>query len=274
MAAHAHMLAGMAHAARLAADPFNAAPEGSPARHGPAGAGLVISCEHGGNRIPPPYEPLFSGDALLLESHRGHDPGALTLAEDLAVAFGAPCVASTVSRLLVDLNRSIGHPPLHAAAVARLPVAVREQLLAEHYRPYRSRAESLVRQAIADHGRVIHLSSHSFTPELDGKRRRADIGLLYDPARPGEVDLCRRWKASLAAAAPQLVVRRNYPYAGKNDGLTRWFRRCLPADRYVGIELEVNQKHVLGAGLDWAALRALIVDSLEQALACRSATPA
>jgi hypothetical protein len=31
---------------------------------------------------------------------------------------------------------------------------------------------SFVRQAIADHGLVIQLFSHSFTPELNGKVRR------------------------------------------------------------------------------------------------------
>ena len=118
---------------------------------------------------------------------------------------------------------------------------------------------------------MIHLSSHSFTPELDGKVRDADIGLLYDPARPGEADLCERWKASLEACAPDLTVRRNYPYAGKGDGLTTWFRRRLPPGTYVGIELEVNQKHVVGAGRHWTAMRKVIVESLRRALASRRA---
>jgi predicted N-formylglutamate amidohydrolase len=137
-------------------------------------------------------------------------------------------VASTVSRLLVDLNRSVGHPRLHSEATGTAPAEVRQRILKHYYQPYRAHAECLVRQAIADHGRVIHLSSHSFTPELDGKVRDADIGLLYDPARPGEADLCERWKASLKVCAPDLTVRRNYPYAGKGDGLTARFRRRLP----------------------------------------------
>jgi hypothetical protein len=29
---------------------------------------------------------------------------------------------------------------------------------------------------------------------LDGKVQNADIGLLYDPARPNEVVLCEQWK--------------------------------------------------------------------------------
>jgi predicted N-formylglutamate amidohydrolase len=228
---------------------------------------LVITCEHGGKRIPAPYQELFRAHHALLDTHRGYDPGALLMARILAKAFAAPLVASTVSRLLVDLNRSLGHPRLHFEAVRNRPAEAREQILQHHYRPYREEAERLVRQAIAKHGRVIHLSCHSFTPELDGKVRGADIGLLYDPARPGEVDLCQRWQASLMGCAPDLIVRRNYPYAGKGDGLTAWFRQRLPPSAYVGVELEVNQKHVFNGGLHWSALRKRIVESLAQALA-------
>ena len=221
----------------------------------------MITCEHGGNRIPAPYRSLFRGHAALLESHRGYDPGALVMARWLAKAFSAPLVHSTVSRLLVDLNRSVRHPRLHFNAV---PQILRHRIQELHYRPYRARAEQLVTQAIAQRGRVIHISSHSFTPVLDGKRRSADIGLLYDPARPGEVDLCARWKAALKQCAPHLRVRRNYPYAGKGDGLTAWFRRRLSRSAYVGIELEVNQ--ALVAGRHWNDVGNEVVESLQHAL--------
>ena len=230
------------------------------------GAGIVITCEHGGNRIPDPYGDLFASLGALLETHRGFDAGALLMAQELAQSFGAPLVSSTVSRLLVDLNRSVGHPRLHFDALPKSPADLRQQVLEACYRPYRHEAEHQVMQALASHGRVIHLSSHSFTPELDGKVRKADIGLLYDPARPGEADLCERWKAVLNAHAPWLTVRRNYPYAGKGDGLTAYFRRRLTPDRYVGIELELNQKHVFRGGPSWTALRELIIVSLAEVL--------
>src|SRR4030095_15732591 len=201
---------------------------------GLASDGLVITCEHGGNRIPKLYRDLFHAHHALLDSHHGCDPGALIMARALARLFAAPLVASTVSRLLVDLNRSVGHPRLHSEAIRKAPAEVRQRILKRYYQPYRAQAERFVRQAIADHGLVIHLSSHSFTPELNNKVRDADIGRLYDPPRRGEVDLCERWKASLEAWAPDLAVRRNYPYAGKGDGLTAWFRRRLPPGAHVG----------------------------------------
>ena len=231
--------------------------------------GLVITCEHGGNRIPGPYRDLFRTHRALLNTHRGFDPGALIMAKALATKFAAPLVASTVSRLLVDLNRSIGHPCLYFEATLNEPTEVRQLILKHYYQPYRAHAERLVRQAIVDHGHVIHLSSHSFTPELDGKVRIADIGLLYDPARPGEADLCERWKAALKVCEPYLSICRHYPYAGKGDGLTASFRQRLSPSAYVGIELEINQKHIIRAGRKWIELRKVIIESLRMALAGR-----
>ena len=223
--------------------------------------GIVISCEHGGNHIPLEYQHLFQPHQGLLNTHRGYDMGALTMAKMLATALKAPLVSATVSRLLTDLNRSQGHPQLHAEFIRSLPAETRERIVRKYYQPYRQRAEYLVRQTIAHHGKVIHLSSHSFTPQLYGVIRNADIGLLYDPAYPAEIELGLRWKSVLKRLAPHLRVRRNYPYAGKNDGLTSWFRAHLPAGSYTGIELEINQRLITGNRQQWAALRQLIVVS-------------
>ena len=226
---------------------------------------FLVTCEHGGNRIPAPYRPLFRGWQALLASHRGHDAGALVMAKALATAFGAPLVSATVSRLLVDLNRSIGNPRVFSAATQGMPATLREAIVEAYYRPYRTQVERLVRQSVSRGRRVIHISSHSFTPVLDGKVRNADVGLLYHPGRPGEAAWCAHWKAALAALDPLLRVRRNYPYAGKGDGLTAHLRRCFPSDVYIGIELEVNQGTVLAAGPGWRALRATLIAALRMA---------
>jgi predicted N-formylglutamate amidohydrolase len=230
---------------------------------------IVITCEHGGNRIPAQYRSLFQASQELLDSHRGYDIGALILAKELAAAFAAPLVTSTTSRLLIDLNRSIGHPNLHSQTVRAAPKSVRQQIIDDHYFPYRGEAEGIVSQAIANGSRAVHIASHSFTPELNGKVRNCDIGLLYDPARAGEVALCDRWKAAIEASAPHIRVRRNYPYAGKGDGLTRLLRSRFTPDCYVGIELEVNQKYAIRAGSAWTSVRKAVIGSLQKALGLR-----
>jgi predicted N-formylglutamate amidohydrolase len=227
---------------------------------------LLITCEHGGNRIPARYRDLFSGLESLLHTHRGYDPGALALARELARTLGAPLFVSTTSRLLVDLNRSIAHPRLFSEATRDTPPKMRRALVDRYYLPYRSRVEAGIAGAIARGSRVIHIASHSFTPNLDGEIRNADIGLLYDPARPGEVDLCHRWQAQLKLLAPEMKVRRNYPYAGKADGLTAYLRRVFPAETYIGIELEINQKHILNGGRPWRDLRSRVIDALRRAM--------
>jgi predicted N-formylglutamate amidohydrolase len=230
---------------------------------------FLITCEHGGNRIPSRYRHLFAGSEALLQTHRGYDAGALALARGLARALAAPLFVSTTSRLLVDLNRSIGHPRLYSEATRDAPATVRSKILESYYLPYRNKVEADIAEAIARGSRVIHVASHSFTPELDGAVRNADIGLLYDPARPGEVELCRRWQAQLRALAPELKVRRNYPYAGKSDGLTVYLRRRFPAEAYVGIELEINQKHVFNDGRHWRAFRGWVIEALHRAVTDR-----
>ena len=173
-----------------------------------AGDSFLVTCEHGGNRIPAAYRALFHEHAALLDTHRGYDSGALVMARQLAAALHAPLVTSTVSRLLIDLNRSIGHPQLFSAAIRSADATLRERIVEQHYLPYRERVEHLVRRSVSRGRRVIHISSHSFTPELYGKVRQADVGLLYDPRRrarrnyaPGGRKRSREWRRTFAFAA-------------------------------------------------------------------------
>jgi predicted N-formylglutamate amidohydrolase len=227
---------------------------------------FLITCEHGGNRIPSRYCHLFLGREALLSSHYGYDPGALAMARGLAWAMVAPLYFSTISRLLIDLNRSTSHPALYSEVTRNASVETRRAIMQRYYLPYRQQGEAAIAELVAHGHRVIHISSHSFTPELNGEVRNADIGLLYDPSRCGEVELCCRWQAALASCAPEFRVRRNYPYTGKSDGFTSYLRRRFAAEAYIGIELEINQKHVFAHGRHWRDLRKSVPIGFGQAM--------
>lgn len=213
-------------------------------------AQVIVTCEHGGNRVPAAYARLFAGREAVLDSHRGWDPGALPLARRLASRLSAPLIASKVTRLLVELNRSSHHRALFSEVTRGLPDAEKQAIVARHYQPYRDRVVQAVRDVVDGGDIALHLSVHSFTPVLDGVERTADVGLLYDPARPGEVAFADQWRTALCRMQPSLRVRRNYPYLGKADGLVTSLRRRFATDAYIGVELEVNQKHLVsGAGL-------------------------
>ncbi len=142
----------------------------------------------------------------------------------------------------------------------------------KHYYPYRNRVEAEVEKAVGGGLRVIHLSFHTFTPQLDGVVRRADVGLLYDPRRPGEVAFCTLFKKSLASRRPDLTIRKNYPYLGKTDGFTTALRKKWNAAVYLGIELEVNQRWPLGDRRNWRRLQQDVAEAAGDSIAGFSAT--
>jgi predicted N-formylglutamate amidohydrolase len=223
---------------------------------------VVVSCEHGGNRVPARYRKLFAGEEGLLATHRGQDIGVLSLAAELAERLGVPLHAGTVTRLLVDLNRSAGSRTLFSEFTRDLPQLDRERILTRYYRPYREGVTADVASNIAAGKQVLHLSLHSFTPEWDGLERRADLGLLYDPSRPGELDFCAALHRALRQAAPRLRVRRNYPYLGTSDSLVTTLRRRFSPASYLGIEIEVNQKHPAGDLRQWREMRRVVCEVL------------
>lgn len=196
----------------------------------------------------------------MLDSHRGLDYGALESARAFGRRLGVEPVTATVSRLVCDLNRSPYHRNLFSEYTRDLSAERRAALLAAHYWPYRNRVEQAVAAAP---GPVLHVSSHSFTPVLRGEVRRCDVGFLYDPARAAEARFIDEWYGALAAAAPELRLRRNYPYRGTSDALVTHLRRRY-GERYAGVELEVNQKHVGTAR--WRSLVAVLAATLGEAV--------
>jgi predicted N-formylglutamate amidohydrolase len=219
---------------------------------------IIISCEHGGNHVPSEYHHLFKGKQAVLNSHRGWDTGALILAKELARKLDAPLFFSETTRLLVDLNRSPHHRNLFSEFTSNCDEETRNTILRDNYFPYRNHVENEITKTMNP---VIHFSIHSFTSRLGSETRHADIGLLYDPARKGERDLCITLQSILQVQTQNLIVRRNYPYRGNADGLTTYLRKKYPESKYIGIEIEINQKHVDHAD-HWKNLRKYVIDSV------------
>lgn len=203
---------------------------------------IIISCEHGGHDLPAAYAALFQGHGPTLLSHRGWDLGALGLAEAVAAAMNAPLFATTISRLLIDTNRSPGHRNLFSEISRPLPSTEKELILNRYYHGHRQAIRQAVAVAINRGLPVLHLAIHSFTPVWAGVKRKADLGLLYDSRRAAERQFCQAWQTELQRTSPALIVRRNYPYRGQSDGLATWLRGHYPEAQYLGVEVETNQQ--------------------------------
>ena len=203
---------------------------------------LILTCEHAGNEIPEAYLELFSGAKDVLETHRGFDPGARDLFQHLS-SLAVFSQDYMISRLLVEPNRSLEHAQLFSEFTAPLTEPQKKEILEEFYLPYREYVEGRINNAVREGGEILHLSVHSFTPVLNGEKRDADIGLLFDPFIESEKSFCEKFRASILQVDKDLNVRFNYPYLGIDDGFTTYLREKFPK-QYLGIELEVNQKFV------------------------------
>jgi len=214
---------------------------------------LMLTCEHASNHVPATFKKFVPADVL--ETHRAYDIGARAVFRKL-VKFAKPefYCEGNFSRLFVDLNRTITNKVVFSeyydtqnsrvqTAVAKMKAQARA-----YWREYRENVEKFVsknirslRQAQRPEAAIVHLGIHSFTPVLNGKVRNTDIGILYDPARPLERAYANVIKAEIKRLYPKMKVRFNYPYKGTSDGLTTTLRKKF-GPRYVGIEIEINQK--------------------------------
>ena len=213
---------------------------------------LMLTCEHASNRLPAAFKKLVPAD--MQQTHRAYDIGALQVFRKL-VKFAKPefSCEGKFSRLFVDLNRTITNKSIFSEYYGTLEA--RDKSLAAkakaeataYWKEYRENVEKFVAKNIgagkkgAEGTAIVHLGIHSFTPALNGKVRNADIGILYDPARPQERAYANVIRDEIKRLYPHMKVRFNYPYKGSSDGLTTSLRKKY-GPRYVGIEIEINQK--------------------------------
>lgn len=227
---------------------------------------LVLTCEHAGHEVPDDYRELFRPHASLLLTHRGYDIGILPFGQKLAAELHEPLLAASMTRLLVDLNRSPQHPQLFSFITRSLPRPDRQKILDNYYHPHRQKVVQTIEKDLAGGERVLHIALHSFTPMFKGVLRRGDICLLYDPARASEKKLCLQWQLLLKDRLPDVCVRRNYPYRGNADALVTWLRRRYPASSYLGLELEINQRLPLLNSRDWIDVQEQLILSIKEIL--------
>ena len=229
--------------------------------------GIVLSCEHASWTLPPGEDLGVADDVL--RSQASWDHGAYEIAARVGEALGLVVHASAFSRMWVDLNRPADHPGVipsvsYGAPVpgnATLALGDRAARIDQFHRPYWDAVRRDVRAKIIDRGRCLHLSSHSFAPELEPDRRVFDCGVLYDPAVPFEAGLAERLQFGLRRAG--LDVRANQPYRGTEAALVTSLRGEMKVDAYAGIEIETSHAVTRSAG-GCAKVAAALVAVLEE----------
>jgi predicted N-formylglutamate amidohydrolase len=203
---------------------------------------LIISCEHGGWQIPKAYAELFVGHEKELQSHTGWDIGALEVASFLAKATNSPLYSQAISRLLIEMNRSLNNPDLFSHFTSGLDKKAQSDLIQTLYFPYRNRVEEAIEKAMNKGFEVLHLSVHSFTPVWNNQARPVDLGILVDQAFKKEGAVGAALQELLQKHLPEYQVKLNEPYNGADDGFTTYLRNKFDPENYFGIEVEINQR--------------------------------
>lgn len=202
---------------------------------------VVILCEHAAPDIPEQYQGLGLASEHR-HSHAAWDPGARAVALKLSAALDAPMIASRVSRLVYDCNRS----PESASAMPErsevidvpgnynLTQAQRTARVDAIYRPFCSAVTDVLTGRAARNIPTVLVTIHSFTPSYHGQSRTVEVGILHDDdARMADAML------SQAHRLPHRNIQRNAPY-GPNDGVTHSLKLHGIGNSLANVMIEVR----------------------------------
>lgn len=204
---------------------------------------FLLTCEHASAEIPHEFQFLFEQHQDVLQTHRGLDIGAVAILNAFERKYHVPVIQGKYSRLLIELNRSPHHSHLFSDITKVLDEKTKKYIIDTYYKPYRQMVLDQIDILVKQNLPVLHLSVHTYTPELHGHIRNNDVGLLYDPNHGFGKKYCHAWARRIKKYIPDCVVRMNYPYRGTNDSFMCLLRKYYSHEHYLGIELEVNQKY-------------------------------
>lgn len=207
---------------------------------------FVLVCEHASKFIPADMDQLGLAEDLLC-SHIAWDPGALAVAQEMAIRLDSPLVAQRVSRLVYDCNRDRNAPDAIPQSSENNPIPGNQRLSKaerrarqdRYYQPFHDALGGCIDQRLAAGTRPAILTIHSFTPVYLGVNRPFDLGILHD-------EDSRFADAFLDLDSHGLAVRRNEPY-GPQDGVTHTLRAHGLARGLPNIMIEIRNTLIADA---------------------------
>lgn len=199
----------------------------------------MLVSDHAGRHVPHKLGDMGVSQADW-ERHIACDIGIKQVGHLLHELLGATLIEQVYSRLVIDCNRSPGHPTSIPPVSDCTVIKGNQTLLEEERRkredailhPYHEAIEEELQQK--DSGRMVLVSLHSFTPVMNGVQRPWHVGLLYDhDPLSAEIMIKLMRKEGLC-------VGDNEPYilSNLNDYTVPYHaaRRAMPA-----LEIEIRQ---------------------------------
>jgi len=196
---------------------------------------VVLVCEHASAFIPEHFDGLGLTDKAA-KSHIAWDIGALETAKHMAEKLDAPLVASEISRLVYDCNRSpdaIDAMPT-ASEIYTIPGnqnlsnQQKNERVEACYRPF----EQLLSDVLDRGGQqTVLVTMHSFSPVYNGEERAVEIGILSDDDD--------RFAHAIMQVASGYDIRLDEPYS-KQDGVTHTLAHHAAPRGLLNVMLEIR----------------------------------
>lgn len=213
---------------------------------------ILITCTNATCAVPEAHRELFKGSEDLVTSTDGWEPGALNLAQGLAMKFSTPLIHGDVTRLLIDLEQD--GQKRWSKISAKLPEATRDKLVTRLEEKFRNAIETRLAEDFKRHDAVIHLLIHT-APLADGKilfeyiraPRAGEIAKAASTLLPGEVD---------ASALPLM----------EKSPFVRWLMDSFPSEKYGMIRLTVSHSFFLrSVPMRWETMKKSLIQALVNA---------
>lgn len=225
---------------------------------------LLIIADHAGNAVPAVMNQLGL-NAHDMNRHIAWDPGAASVAKDLANRLDATAVLSQYSRLIVDPNRPLGDSssmPIvsdgtRIPANADLTETERARRAALFYWPYHQAVSQEMARLRRANIAPFLVSIHSFTPDFGSEERPWHIGVMAAADR-------RLADAVIAGLSEfdDIRVGDNQPYSGVEYGYT--LKVHGRAQGLANVQIEIRQDLLADQSgiLRWAGLLETVLTPL------------
>ncbi len=202
----------------------------------PSEGGVLIVVDHASNHVPDNIDLGISPQ--FVEDHIAFDRDTAPIARMMTENADYLAVLSTVSRLVVDINRypdEIAVIPQRSDGVEipgnHISAEEKQARLDSYFTPYHDRVRALV----SDLKPSLVVSLHSFSPTLRSNlqlQRPWDIGILYN-----EYETASRFAIQFLEEDTVLNVGDQLPYSGKELNATM-NRHCEAIGQpYIGVEI-------------------------------------
>ena len=214
---------------------------------------ILITCTNATCAIPEAQRELFKGSEELVTSAEGWEPGALNLAQGLAMKFSTPLIHGDVTRLLIDLEQDGENR--WSKISSKLPEQTRNKLIERQEDKFRHAIEARYAEDSKRNDAVIHLLVHT-GPIGDG------IITLEHAGSP----LAEKIASTAAKLLPSNEVDASSLPLAEKTPYVRWLLDTFGAGNYGIIRITVSHSFFLrSVPMRWETIKKSLIHALTSA---------